>query len=87
VDHNTATEPGSVAGGIVNGGLTVIRGSSVDHNSANLGAGIGNHGTMTITGSQITGNTAVTDSAGNPGAGGGIANADIGIPPTGAAGC
>ncbi len=86
VDHNTATEAGSTAGGIANGGLAVIRGSSVDHNSASLGAGIGNHGTMTITGSQITGNTAPTDSAGTTGVGGGIANADLGFPPTGGSG-
>jgi len=86
VDHNTATEAGSTAGGIANGGLAVIRGSSVDHNSASLGAGIGNHGTMTITGSQITGNTAPTDSAGTTGFGGGIANAELGFPPTGGSG-
>jgi hypothetical protein len=86
VDHNTATEPGSAAGGIANGGLAVIRGSSVDHNSANVGGGIGNHGTMTITGSRITGNTAPTDSVGTPGTGGGIANANFGIPPTGGSG-
>jgi hypothetical protein len=86
VDHNTATEAGGAAGGIANGGLAVIRGSSVDHNSANVGAGIGNHGTMTIAGSQITGNTAPTDSAGTPGVGGGIANANFGFPPTGGSG-
>jgi hypothetical protein len=86
VDHNTATEAGGAAGGIANGGLAVIRGSSVDHNSANVGAGIGNHGTMTIAGSQITGNTAPTDSSGTPGAGGGIANANFGFPPTGGSG-
>jgi hypothetical protein len=83
VDHNTAT---SAVGGIVNGGLAVIRGSLVDHNSAPVGGGIGNHGTTTITGSQITGNTAPTDSAGTPGMGGGIINANFGIPPTGGSG-
>jgi hypothetical protein len=41
---------------------------------------------MTITGSRITGNTAPTDSAGTPGAGGGIANANFGFPPTGGSG-
>jgi len=86
VDHNTAAEPGGAGGGIVNGGLAVIRGSSVDHNSASVGAGIGNHGTMTIIGSQITGNTAPTDSSGTPGMGAGIVNADFGIPPTGGSG-
>lgn len=86
VDHNTATEPGSAGGGIVNGGLVVIRGSSIDHNSANIGAGLANHGTMTVAGSQITGNTAPTDSVGSPGIGGGIANFNFGIPPTGGSG-
>jgi hypothetical protein len=90
VDHNTATEGGGegAAGGIANGGLAVIRGSSIDHNSApgGIGAGIANHGTMTITGSRITGNTAPTDSAGNAGTGGGIANANFGIPPSGGSG-
>jgi hypothetical protein len=86
VDHNTATEDEGAAGGIANGGLAVIRGSWVDHNSANVGAGIGNHGTMTIAGSRITGNTAPTDSAGTAGVGGGIANADLGFPPTGGSG-
>ena len=90
VDHNTATAGGGegAAGGIANGGLAVIRGSSVDHNSApgGIGGGIGNHGTMTIAGSQITGNTAPSDSSGAPGIGGGIANANFGIPPTGGSG-
>jgi hypothetical protein len=86
VDHNTAAEAGGAGGGIVNGGLAVIRGSLVDHNSASVGAGIANHGTMTITGSQITGNTAPTDSAGTAGMGAGIANANFGIPPTGGSG-
>src|SRR5262245_8521562 len=86
VDHNTATEAGGAAGGIANGGLAVIRGSSVDHNSANVGAGIANHGTMTIAGSRITGNMAPTDSTGTPGVGGGIANANFGFPPTGGSG-
>jgi hypothetical protein len=86
VDHNTATEAGGQAGGIANGGLAFIRGSSVDHNSANLGAGIRNHGTMTIFGSRITANTAPTDSSGTPGVGGGIANANFGFPPSGGSG-
>src|SRR5262245_8932750 len=90
VDHNTATVGGGegAAGGIANGGLAAIRGSSVDHNSVpgGIGGGIGNHGTMTIAGSQITGNTAPTDSSGTPGIGGGIANANFGIPPTGGSG-
>jgi len=90
VDHNEAAEggPEAAAGGLVNGGTAVLRGSSVDHNSAagGTGAGIFNHGTMTITGSQITGNTAPTDSAGNAGTGGGIANVNFGIPPSGGSG-
>src|SRR5215467_13950428 len=90
VDHNTAAEggPEASAGGIVNGGTAVLMGSSVDHNSVpgGAGAGIFNHSTMTITGSQITGNTAPTDSAGNPGTGGGIVNANFGIPPSGGSG-
>jgi hypothetical protein len=90
VDHNAATEGGGegAAGGISNGGTVVIRGSSVDHNSApgGAGAGIFNHGTMTITGSRVTGNTAPTDSTGNAGIGGGIANVNFGIPPSGGSG-
>jgi hypothetical protein len=86
VDHNKATEVMSAGGGIVNGGTAAIRGSSVDHNSANIGAGVANHGTMTITGSQITGNTAPTDSAGTAGIGAGIANFNFFIPPTGGSG-
>jgi hypothetical protein len=60
----------------------------VDHNSApgGGGAGIFNHGTMTITGSQITGNTAPDDPAGNAGIAGGIANVNFGIPPSGGSG-
>ena len=87
VDHNTATQGGGAgaAGGIANGGLAVIRGSSVTDNSApgGLGGGIANHGTMTISGAKITGNTAPTDSSGNAGIGGGIANANGGIPGSG----
>jgi hypothetical protein len=90
VDHNEAAEGGGEAlgGGIANGGTAVLRGSSVDHNSAagGAGAGIFNHGTMTITGSQITGNTAPTDSAGNAGIAGGIGNVNFGIPPSGGSG-
>jgi hypothetical protein len=90
VDHNTAAEGGGEAagGGIANGGTAVLRGSSVDHNSAagGAGAGIFNHGTMTISGSQITGNTAPTDDAGNAGNIGGIANVNFGIPPSGGSG-
>src|SRR5438132_3624559 len=90
VDHNTAAEGGGEAlgGGIVNGGTAVLRGSSVDHNSAAGGAGAGvfNHGTMTITGSQITGNTAPADRAGNDGNVGGIVNVNFGIPPSGGSG-
>jgi len=47
------------------------------------GGGIANHGTMTISGAKITGNTAPTDSSNNPGIGGGIANANSGIPGSG----
>ena len=90
VDHNTAAEGGGEAsgGGIANGGTAVIRGSLVDHNSAagGAGAGIFNHGTMTITGSQITGNTAPDDRAGNAGIVGGIVNVNFGIPPSGGSG-
>ena len=90
VDHNTAAEgaPEAEGGGIANGGTAVLRGSSVDHNSApgGAGAGIFNHGTMTITGSQITGNTAPDDPAGNAGIVGGIANVNFGIPPSGGSG-
>ena len=87
VDHNEAAEggPDAPAGGIVNGGTAVLRGSTVDDNSApgGAGAGIFNHGTMTITGSQITGNTAPTDSAGNTGMVGGVANVFFGYPGSG----
>ena len=90
VDHNKAAEGGGEAlgGGIANGGTAVLRGSSVDHNSAagGAGAGIFNHGTMTITGSQITGNTAPADRAGNDGNVGGIVNVNFGIPPSGGSG-
>jgi len=90
VDHNTAAEGGGEAsgGGIANGGTAVLRGSSVDHNSVpgGGGAGIFNHGTMTVTDSQITGNTAPADSAGNDGNVGGIANINFGIPPSGGSG-
>jgi hypothetical protein len=90
VDHNTATLGGGLgaAGGVANGGLAVIRGSSVTGNSApgGLGGGIANHGTMTIAGTRITGNTAPTDSGGNAGIGGGIVNANAGAPPTGGSG-
>src|SRR5215475_2365226 len=78
VAHNSATEGGGrpAGAGIANGGLAVIRSSSIVDNAApgGIGAGILNHGTMTIAGSRVTGNTAPNDSQGNPGAGGGIGN-------------
>jgi predicted outer membrane repeat protein len=51
----------------------------VNHNTAPgaPGGGILNHGTMTITGSQVNGNSAPTDSSGDLGDGGGIANVNL----------
>jgi hypothetical protein len=89
VAHNSATEGGGMpaGAGIANGGLAVIRSSSITGNAApgGIGAGIINHGTMTIAGSRITGNTAPNDKAGNPGIGGGIGNLPSmgGVPGTG----
>ena len=48
-----------------------------------FGGGILNHGQMTITGSAVNNNTALTDGSGDQGGGGGIANLNI-TPLTGA---
>ena len=87
VDHNTTTAGGAApaGGGIANGDIAVIRGSVIADNTSpgGLGAGILNHGTMSIAGSRITGNTASIDSSGNAGMGGGIANLNAGVPGSG----
>jgi hypothetical protein len=63
----------------------VIRSSLITDNAApgGIGAGILNHGTMTIAGSRITGNTAPNDKAGHPGIGGGIGPGGGPASPTG----
>jgi hypothetical protein len=88
VNNNLSTGgPFAGAGGIANGGVATIAHSQVDNNSAPgaPGGGIFNHGTITIDQSEVNGNKALTDSQGNHGFGGGIANvsftAAFGVPP------
>ena len=88
VSGNTATAgpggegPPLAAGGIANGSDAVLNHSKVDHNKApnGIGAGIVNHGTMSVNRSEVNGNTAAA--SGFPGSGGGIFNAE-GPPGTG----
>ena len=56
-----------------------MNGSQVSGNTApgGFGGGILNHGQMTIQASGVTGNTTPTDSSGDQGGGGGIANLNI----------
>jgi hypothetical protein len=81
VDGNTATGPGFetgvgpvAAGGIANGSDAVIDHSQVDNNNApnGIGAGVVNHGTMSLSHSEVNGNTA--SASGVLGSGGGIFN-------------
>jgi hypothetical protein len=81
VDWNTATAgpggegPPIAAGGIANGSSAVISHSEVEHNQApnGVGAGVVNHGLMSITHSEVNRNTAAA--SGVAGSGGGIVNA------------
>ena len=87
IDHNTSHGgPMAGAGGIANGGTATINASQINGNIAPgaFGGGILNHGAMTINASQINGNTTPTDSSGDQGGGGGIANLNI-TPLTGVA--
>ena len=81
VNGNTATGgpggegPPVAAGGIANGSDAVLDHSQVDNNSSpnGIGAGIVNHGMMTVSHSEVNGNTAPAD--GVLGSAGGILNA------------
>jgi len=81
VNGNTATAgpggegPPVAAGGIANGSDAVLNHSRVDNNKApnGLGAGIVNHGMMTLKHSEVNRNTAAA--SGFAGSGGGILNA------------
>jgi hypothetical protein len=81
VDGNTATAgpggegPPIAAGGIANGSDAVLNHSRVDRNHApnGIGAGVVNHGMMTIRHSEVNRNTAAA--TGFAGSGGGIVNA------------
>ena len=91
VNGNTATAgpggegPPIAAGGIANGGDAVLDHSRVDNNMApnGIGAGVVNHATMTLSHSEVNGNTAAA--SGFAGSGGGIFNAQ-GPPGTGGGG-
>jgi len=82
VNGNTATAgpggegPPVAAGGIANGSDAVLNHSRVDNNKAphGLGAGIVNHGMLTIKHSEVNRNTAAA--SGFAGSGGGILNAE-----------
>jgi hypothetical protein len=79
ISDNTATGvPGaSGGGGISNGGTLVSNNSEIIDNTApgEIGAGLLNHATATLNKTVVSGNSAPTDSLGNPGLGGGIVNA------------
>jgi hypothetical protein len=82
VKGNTATAgpggegPPIAAGGIANGSEALLDHSKVDKNKApnGIGAGIVNHGTMTVTHSEVNRN--VASASGILGSGGGILNAE-----------
>jgi hypothetical protein len=87
VNGNTSDGgPMAGAGGIANGGTAAINASQVDGNIAPgaFGGGILNHGMMTINASAVNNNATPTDSSGDQGGGGGIANLNI-TPLTGVA--
>ena len=87
IDHNTSNGgPRAGAGGIANGGTATIDASQVNGNIAPgaFGGGILNHGAMTVNASTVSNNTTPTDSSGDQGGGGGIANLNI-TPLTGVA--
>jgi predicted outer membrane repeat protein len=80
VNGNTSNGgPNDGAGGLSNGGTATINFSQVNNNSAPgaAGGGIQNHGTMTINVSEVDGNKALSDTIGETGAGGGIANINV----------
>jgi hypothetical protein len=80
VTGNTANGgPRAGAGGIANGGTATLNASQVTGNTApgGFGGGILNHGQMTIHASIVANNTTPTDSSGDQGGGGGIANLNI----------
>src|SRR6266702_4063978 len=80
VTGNTATTgPRAGAGGIANGGTATLNASQVTGNTApgGFGGGILNHGQMTIHASIVANNTTPSDSSGDQGGGGGIANLNI----------
>jgi hypothetical protein len=85
IDHNTATggqEGGG--GGIANGGTLMVDHSRITDNSApaGFGAGLLNHGAQaTVSHSHVSGNMAA-NADGVDGMGGGIANANFGLPVT-----
>jgi len=85
VDDNTATGgPDGGGGGIANGGTLVSNHSEIAGNTApgGVGAGLLNHGdSATLNMTAVTGNTAPSDGT-NDGFGGGIANANFGLPST-----
>ena len=82
VNANTASAGGGgggppvAAGGIANGSKARIDHSQVEHNKApnGIGAGIVNHGLMTVKSSEVSGNTA--SASGFNGSGGGILNSE-----------
>ncbi len=81
VINNSATSAfgGPAGGGIANGGIATIIGSLIDHNTGvgGLGGGIANHGTVTLQHSNVNGNSVTSDTAGDLGFGGGIANVSL----------
>jgi hypothetical protein len=90
VSGNTANGgPRAGAGGIANGGTATLNASQITGNTAlgGFGGGILNHGQLTIHASTVASNTAPTDSSGDQGGGGGIANLNItpltGVPDSG----
>lgn len=83
ISGNTATGgPLGGGGGMSNGGTLVSNNSLVLGNTApgSVGGGILNHADATLNKTVVSGNTALDDSSGDTGAGGGIANANFGIP-------
>jgi hypothetical protein len=87
VNGNTSNGgPMAGAGGIANGGTATITASQINGNIAPgaFGGGILNHAMMAINASEVNNNATPTDSSGDQGGGGGIANLNI-TPLTGVA--
>src|SRR5262249_1743788 len=80
-DNTVCGGPFAGGGGIANGGTLVSNNSEITRNNApgSNGGGFLNHAAATLNKTVVSGNSALDDSIGNTGVGGGIANFNFGI--------